>query len=136
MTRRDAIKLAIAGAISPLLSLLPEREKLPKWEYGFKYEAAKPEGYPLRFWAAVPISEGQMVYQSDMDQHYVVTSDMMTVFDWPVGCALHAAKVDEIVLCKRVAPRPNWRSGEGTDCGSLPRDINHPVYDRVLGRVR
>ena len=32
MTRRDAIKLAIAGALSPLLSLLPEREarKLPR----------------------------------------------------------------------------------------------------------
>ena len=26
MTRRDALNLAIAGAISPLLSLLPERE--------------------------------------------------------------------------------------------------------------
>ena len=26
MTRREAIKLAVAGALSPLLSLLPERE--------------------------------------------------------------------------------------------------------------
>ena len=37
MTRADFFKLAIAGALSPLLSLLPEREKLPKWEYRFRY---------------------------------------------------------------------------------------------------
>ena len=49
LSRRDAIKLAIAGALSPLLSLLPEREKLPKWEFNVKAVYREP-GWKNVWW--------------------------------------------------------------------------------------